>query len=236
MKINENAFNFAKKLFNYNQKEKENKINEKRIIGSIDYKKFEEIQLETEFEELKNSQRTKDALNISCKNSIKKEKQQFEQSSKDKLDACKTFKNEGDDLLKRKKYEEATNSYEKALLQLFYTFSADPEEDKAVNKLKSGINMNVSMCKMNKGKYDEAINCCLEALRVDSKNLKAIYRVAFCYFKNENFDKAKNYINDALKITPNENEKLFLELKKNIDNKEKENDMKAARMFKKILK
>jgi tetratricopeptide (TPR) repeat protein len=238
MKINENAFNFATKLFELNKKENEKlreiKIDQKRIIGTTDYKKFEDIQLETEFEELRNSQRTKDALKILCKNAMKKEKQQFEQSFNDKLDACKTFKNEGDDLLKKKKFEEAVNSYEKALLQLFYSFSEDPEEDKAVNRFKSGINMNVSMCKMNIGKYDEAINCCLEALRVDSKNLKAIYRVAFSYFKIDNYDKARNYINDALKIEPNE--KLFLELKKNIEDKEKENDMKTAKIFRKILK
>ena len=117
---------------------------------------------------------------------------------------------------------------------MFYTFSDDPEEDKAVDKLKSGINMNVSMCKMNIGKYDEAINCCLEALRVDSKNLKAIYRIAFSYFKIDKYDQAKKYIDDALKI--DQNEKLFLDLRKNVEDKEKENDMKAARMFKKILK
>ena len=78
------------------------------------------------------------------------------------------------------------------------------------------------------------INCCLEALRVDSKNMKAIYRIAFSYFKSDKLDQAKKYIDDALNI--DKNEKLFLDLKKNVEDKEKENDMKSARMFKKILK
>ena len=118
----------------------------------------------------------------------------MDRPSKDKIEASKVFKNEGDDLLKEKKYTEAISSYEKALLQLFYTFSDDPEEDKAVDRLKMGINMNVSMCKMNIGKYDDAINCCLEALRVDKNNLKAIYRVAYSYFKLEKFEESRKYI------------------------------------------
>jgi tetratricopeptide (TPR) repeat protein len=251
MKLNENSYIFAKKLLELNKKEenkedkdkeklkeinKEKEIDQRRIVGGTDYKKFEEINLETENEEIKKEkdERTKEALKMGCNNDFRKERQLMDKPTKDKIDACKLFKNEGDDLLKEKKFDEAIKSYEKALLQLFYTFPEDPEEDKIVDKLKSGINMNISMCKINLGKYDDAINNCLEALRFDNSNLKAIYRIAFSYFKIEKFDKAKEYINDALKIEPKE--KLFLELRKNIEDKEKENDLIAARMFKKILK
>jgi hypothetical protein len=39
--------------------------------------------------------------------------------------------------------------------------------------------------------YDEAIGNCLEVLRIDKKNIKAVYRIAFSYFKKDNFDKTQ---------------------------------------------
>jgi len=265
MKLNENAYNFAQKLLKIHNKESflktkptsnqsnaSNPTNEnltsnfastsnqneiidsRRVVGGTDYKKFENMGKETDFEEVKKLERTDDALKMGCNNDFRKERQLMDKPSKDKIEACKVFKNEGDDLIKEKKYAEAVSSYEKALLQLFYTFSDDPEEDKLVDKFKAAINMNVSMCKINLGKFDEAINCCNEALRVDKSNLKAIYRIAFAYFKLDKLEEAKKSINDGFDIQPEE--KLFLELQKQIYDKEKENDMKASKMFKKILK
>jgi len=258
MKLNENAYNFAQKLLKIHNKEsnssikpsnKTNNITEntlnpstshqieldpRRVVGGTDYKKFENLAKLTDFEEVKSLERTKEALKMGCNNDFRKERQLLDKPSKDKIEACKVFKNEGDDLIKEKKYEDAVSSYEKALLQLFYTFADDPEEDKQVDKLKAAINMNVSMCKISLGKFEEAINCCNEALRVDKDNLKAIYRVAFGYFKLEKYDEAKKNIKDGLSIQADE--KLFLDLQKQIEDKEKENDLKTAKMFKKIMK
>lgn len=255
MKLNENAYNFAQKLLKIHSKEpsitsqpsnntKEIKTNSsihqqaesdpRRVVGGTDYKKFENLAKETDLEEVKNLERTNDALKMGCNNDFRKERQLLDKPSKDKIEACKVFKNEGDDLIKEKKYEEAVSSYEKALLQLFYTFSDDPEEDKQVDKLKAAVNMNVSMCKINLGKYEEAINCCNEALRVDNNNLKAIYRIAFAYFKLDKYEDAKKSVKEGLAIQPNE--KLFLDLHKQIEEKEKENDLKTAKLFKKIMK
>jgi FK506-binding protein 4/5 len=258
MKLNENAFNFAQKLLklhskesslsskipeslskNISNKNEDNTINNlkldpKRIVGGTDYKKYENLAKQQDLDEVKNLERTNDALKMGCNNDFRKERQLLDKPSKDKLDACKTFKNEGDDLIKEKKFKEAVMSYEKALLQLFYTFSDNPEEDKEVDRLKSAINMNVSMCKINLGLFEEAINCCNEALRVDNKNMKAIYRIAFSYFKLDKLDEAKKSIQECLEL--DSKEKLFNDLKDQIEFKEKENDLKAKKMFKKFLK
>lgn len=211
-----------------------NTLDQRRIVGGTDYKKFEDIARNSDIEEIKNDQKTKDALKMGCNNDFRKERQLLDKPSKDKIEASKLFKNEGDEMLKEKKYQEAINSYEKALLQLFYTFSDDLEQDKEVDRMKAALNMNVSMCKINLGKYEDAISCCNEALRVDNQNLKALYRIAFSYFKMEKFEEAKKQIAEGLKI--NSQEKLFEDLRKQIEDKEKENDLKASKMFKKILK
>jgi tetratricopeptide (TPR) repeat protein len=244
MKLNEKAFNFAQKILKLNEKpngetkpqEKSNvsENDEKRIIGKTDYKKYEDMAKDIEIEEIKTNPKNADLLKMGCNNDLRKERQLFEKPSKDKIDAAKIFKNEGDDCLKAKHYSEAINAYEKGLLQLFYTFSDDKEEDKMVDFLKAALNMNISMCKMNLNKFEDAIQNCIEAIRVDKNNLKAIYRIAYCYFKVDKLEEAKKYIYQGLAIQAENVE--FNGLLDSVLKKEKDNEDQAKKFFKKIIK
>jgi tetratricopeptide (TPR) repeat protein len=246
MKLNEKAFNFAQKILKLNREgegstsEPTKQVtstgvpDEKRVIGKTDYKKYEDMAKEIEIEDIKTNPKNADVLKMGCNNDLRKERQLFEKPSKDKIEAAKIFKNEGDDCLKAKQYPEAINAYEKGLLQLFYTFGEDKEEDKIVDTLKSSINMNISMCQMNLNKFEDAISNCQEAIRVDKGNLKAIYRIAHCYFKTEKLDNAKKYISDGLAIQSDSQE--FKGLLEMVQKKEKENEDQARKFFKKIVK
>ena len=199
----------------HNEKTKEININEikideskdkKRIIGSTDYKKFEELakgieKKEDEIKKEKEKQKENDYAHImGCNNDLRKERQLMDKPTKEKIEAGKRFKTEGDDLLKQQKYDEAINVYEKGLLQLFYTFCDDKDEDEMVDKVKEGMNLNCSFCKIKQEKYEEATQYLNEAMRVNKENLKTLYRMAFCHFKLEKFNDAKNDINNALKV------------------------------------
>lgn len=243
MKLNEKAYNFAKKLLKlYTTKPTEGNTtkleetakDEKRIIGKTDYKKYEDLAHKIELEEAINDPKTKEALKMGCNNDLRKERQLLEKPNKDKLEAARMFKLEGDDYLKAKSWNEALNAYEKGLLQLFYTFGEDPEEDKKVDAIKATINMNMSMCKLNLEKYEDAIGYCLEALRIDKANLKALYRVAFGYFKLEKFDESKKYIDQALKI--DESNQDFKSLLDKIKSREREIEENSRKLFKKLGK
>ena len=207
---------------------------EKRIIGSTDYKKYEEMAKNIALEEIKENPMTNEALKMGCNNDLRKERQLFDKPAKDKLDAAKLFKNEGDDYMKIKDFSNAINSYEKGLLQLFYTFSNDTEIDKAVDTIKSSINMNISICKINLKKYDEAIGYCQEALRIDKNNLKAIYRIAYSYLQMEKIDESNKYVSDGLKI--NSSSQDFIDLKNQIEKKSKELEDNSRKFFKKLVK
>ena len=122
----------------------------------------------------------------------------------------------------------------KPQLQLFYTFSDDPDQDKKVDTVKASINMNMAMCKMNLNKFQEAIGYCTEALRIDKCNLKAFYRIAYSYFKMEKFDDSRKYINDALALQPDNPD--FKALLDSITKKEKEIEDQSRKLFKKIMK
>jgi len=221
----------------------------KRKIGNTNYQKFEqiakmiekneEIEKEKKKKELEESEHKKELLKMGCNNDLRKERQLMDKPVKDKIEASKIFKNEGDDFLKKKNYEEAINSYEKGLLQLFYCFSDDLKEEEETDKIRQSLNLNASFCFINQKKFDEALGYLNEALRIDKKNLKTLYRIAFCYFNLEKFDDSKNTIKKALDIcNENNNEKdkiLFINLDNDINSKIKEYQNNEDNLYKKIM-
>ena len=239
MKVNENIFRFSNKILKVHNESliNENQDNEKpcvkeenRIIGSTDYKKYEDLSKKIELEEITNSEKTKEILKMVSNNYKENE---LYQPSKIKLEASTIFKSEGDDNVKLKKWEDALNSYEKALLQLFYN-NSDSEEDQQVNRLKMAINLNVSLCKINLNQYDQAIGNCLEVLRIDKKNIKAVYRIAYSYFKKDNFD--ESYINIEKGLEIEKDNPLLIELKNDIIKRKQFLENESSKLFKKIIK
>ena len=157
-KLTERGYELTKKLFDIyypkNKKEEKEKIETRsRIIGTTDYSKFDKIAIEIEREDILSK---KKILNMTNPNDIKIQRQMFEGSSQLKIEMCTIFKNEGDENLRNKKYEQAQNSYEKALSNLFYNFD-DEEERKKIEKLKCAINLNLSMVLMKLNNYKDAI-------------------------------------------------------------------------------
>ena len=210
---------------------KKNLINEKiekrsRIIGSTDYSKFDKIALEIEREDILSK---KNILNMNNPNDVKIQRQMFEGSSKPKIEICTIFKNEGDENLKSKKYDLAQNSYEKALSYLFYNFNEDKEEQKKVEKLKCSINLNLSMLLMKLNKFNDAIGYLMEAKRLQPNNLKTLYRIGYCYYCLNEYDKEKEIVNNVLKANEELNE--FKKLLEDIKNKEINEFKKHGKMF-----
>ena len=230
-KLTERGYELAKKLFDIyyprNKKENKEKIEtSSRVIGTTDYSKFDKIAVEIEREEILSK---KKILNMTNPNDIKIQRQMFEGSSKPKIEMCTIFKNEGDENLKNKNYILAQNSYEKALSNLFYNFD-DKEEQKKIEKLKCSINLNLSMVLMKLNNYKDAIGYLIEAKRLQPDNLKTIYRMAYCYYSINDFDKSKQIVNDVLK--KNENSVEFKQLLNDINQKELNINKKRGKMLK----
>ena len=232
------------KEININEIKIDESKDKKRIIGSTDYKKFEELAkgIEKKEEEIKNEkekEKENDYAHImGCNNDLRKERQLMDKPVKEKIEAGKRFKLEGDDLLKQQKYDDAIVVYEKGLLQLFYTFSDDKEEDEMVDKIKEGMNLNCSFCKIKQEKYEEATQYLNEAMRVNKENLKTLYRMAFCHFKLEKFKDAKNDIKNALNVIKKNggDRGAFDQLIKDIDNKIKDLEKDQDNLLKKMVK
>ena len=241
---NNNDYSKKNEEININEIKIEKNNDTKRIIGSTDYKKFENLVkgIEEKEDEIKKEKekenQEKYPIIMGCNNDLRKERQLMDKPVKEKIEAGKRFKLEGDDLLKKQKYDEAINTYEKGLLQLFYTFCDDKEEDDMVDKIKEGMNLNCSFCKIKQEKYEEAIQYLNEAMRVNKENFKTLYRMAFCHFKLEKFKDAKNDINIALKIINKKggNKEQFEQLLNDINNRIKELENKRDKLLKKMVK
>ena len=229
-KLTLKGYDLSKKLFNiyFPLKKKDEKIETRsRIVGGIDYSKFDKIAIEIEREDILSK---KQILNMANPNDIKIQRQMFEGSSKPKIEICTIFKNEGDENLRNKKLEQAQNSYEKALSNLFYNFNDDKEELKKVEQLKCSINLNLSMVLMKLNKYKDAIGYLIEAKRLQPDNLKAFYRIAYCYLSTGEYDKARDVVKEVLK--KDENSVEFKQLLEDINKKEFNENKKRGKMFK----
>ena len=211
----------------------EYKKEEKRIVGGTDYKKYE--MFENDIEKENQKKEAEDRLKMGCNNDLSRERQLYDKSTEEKLEATRMFKKEGDYFLKEKNVDKAIESYEKGLLQLFYTFEDTEEESKEVDSLKYSLNMNISQCKILKNQFKESLGYLAESNKIDKKSVKCLYRLAFVHFKLEEFEESKNYIKQGL-VNANEDSQveLLLSLKSDIEAKEKFNKEQSEGLLKKI--
>ena len=64
--------------------------------------------------------------------------------------------------------------------------------------------------------------------------MKALYRTAYCYYQLEKYDDSKEYIKRGLDIE--KDNILFINLYKDIERKEKENEEAQNNLYKKLIK
>jgi len=98
--------------------------------------------------------------------------------------------------------------------------------------------LNLAACQIKLKSFSDCIITCSQALDVDTKNVKALYRRGQAHSGSGEFEKAKEDLTEAVQLSPNSKEiRLELEqLKKNIAAyKQKEKEMFAG-VFDKMKK
>jgi len=79
------------------------------------------------------------------------------------------------------------------------------EEEKAKkNEVLNILFLNVSLCLLKKKMYKDCIKNAEEALTYVQQNPKAHYRIAMAYKANNDFDRAKTSLGEAIKLAPND--------------------------------
>ncbi|XP_015711483.1 sperm-associated antigen 1 isoform X2 [Coturnix japonica] len=100
----------------------------------------------------------------------------------------RTLKNEGNDLVKRGKYDEAVNKYSECL---------------KLNSKDCTIYTNRALCYLKLYKYEEAKQDCDHVLQVEDSNIKAFYRRALAYKGLQNYQASADDLKKVLLIDPN---------------------------------
>ncbi|KAK7834100.1 peptidyl-prolyl cis-trans isomerase fkbp62 [Quercus suber] len=144
--------------------------------------------------------------------SFEKEKESWDMSTQEKIEAAGKKKEEGNALFKVGKYERASKRYEKAVRFIEYDSSFSDVEKQQAKVLKITCNLNNAACKLKLKDYKQAEKLCTKALEVDSKNVKALYRRAQAYIQLVDLDLAEQDIKKAFEIDP-DNRDVKLEYK-----------------------
>ena len=118
------------------------------------------------------------------------------------------MKEEGNNLFRDKKYEEAIKKYYETIEEI--KTSMDKEKYKnELNDIERSCRLNISACKLKTKDYDGVINECSIVLETN-KCFKAYHRMGLALFHKQKYDKAFRYLDNANAIG-NQNEKKVIE-------------------------
>ncbi|XP_074287261.1 70 kDa peptidyl-prolyl isomerase-like [Silene latifolia] len=165
--------------------------------------------------------------------SFEKDKESWDMSTPEKIEAAGKKKEEGNALFKAGKYVRASKRYEKAAKYIEHDTSFSDEEKKQSKLLKISCNLNNAACKLKLKEYKQVEKLCTKVLEMDSRNVKALYRRAQAYIHLADIELAELDIKKALEIDP-ENREVKLEYK-TLKEKMKEYNKKDAQLYSKMF-
>lgn len=155
-----------------------------------------------------------------------------------KMVAVEKLKEEGNELYKNKKYDDAIMKYREALTlldTLLLKEKPGDEEWHVLDKKNVPLYLNLAQCYLNIGKYYEAAGAATEVLNRDSSNEKALFRRARSKTCTWDLDEAEKDLNELLQKHP-ESETLVRKELIVIEQKRKEKDSSDKNIYKAMIK
>jgi len=136
----------------------------------------------------------------------------------EKIKAANKRKDEGNALFKEGKFQEASSKYQAALDYFKQSWGMNDEEKKQIDDIKLPCLLNSAACQIKTKDYSECVLTCSKALDIDNKNVKAIFRKGQAHALNGEFEKAKEDLMEAARLSPKSAEirQELEKLKKNI--------------------
>ena len=115
---------------------------------------------------------------MGCDQNHSKEIDIYNRPFPEKMEIVKDFKSKGNQYFKEGVYEKASYFYAKALLQFYYIIPDDDKQAAEVDPVKLSCHLNQAICFYKQKRYDEGITETYQALCIDPKNVKGLYRQA----------------------------------------------------------
>ncbi|KAG7396226.1 hypothetical protein PHYBOEH_002606 [Phytophthora boehmeriae] len=136
-------------------------------------------------------------------------------------------KEEGNELFRDGNHKHAAARYVKALTHASKFFDLTEADQAEVNAIKLSLYLNLAQCYLKMENYTRAVSNCQEALALDPKSVKALYRRAVAYEKENKLDLAADDIKQALNLAPQDravvklDERVKLRLRRQLDKEKK---------------
>uniref|UniRef100_A0AAV1UXY2 Uncharacterized protein n=1 Tax=Peronospora matthiolae TaxID=2874970 RepID=A0AAV1UXY2_9STRA len=111
-------------------------------------------------------------------------------------------KEEGNELFRDGNHKHAAARYVKALTHASKFFDLSESDTKEVNAIKLSLYLNLAQCYLKMENYTKVVGNCNEALALDAQSVKALYRRAVAYEKENKLELAADDIKAALTLAP----------------------------------
>jgi heat shock protein 4 len=136
-------------------------------------------------------------------------------------------KEEGNELFRDGNHKHAAARYVKALTHASKFFDLNEADTAEVDALKLSLYLNLAQCYLKMDNYGKAAANCNEALALDAKSVKALYRRAVAYEKENKLELAAEDVKAALLLSPQDravlklDERLKTRLRRQLDKEKK---------------
>ncbi|XP_025797658.1 peptidyl-prolyl cis-trans isomerase FKBP62-like isoform X2 [Panicum hallii] len=140
-----------------------------------------------------------------------KEKESWEMSAHEKLEAAEKSKVAGNDLFKIGKFHRAAKKYNKALNYINEDGQFEDEVEKLMKTARVSCWLNHAACCLKLKDFAQAISLCSKVLETEPCNVKALYRRAQAYVESYDLELAKTDLRKALELDPNNKEVKMLQ-------------------------
>lgn len=136
-------------------------------------------------------------------------------------------KEEGNELFRGGNYQHAAVRYVKALSHASKFFDLTSDDLAEVHALKLSLYLNLAQCYLKLESWGKAIANCNDALALDGKSVKALYRRAVAFEKEKDLERAQQDVKQALALAPQDkavlklDERLALLAKRQLDREKK---------------
>ncbi|XP_049931515.1 peptidyl-prolyl cis-trans isomerase FKBP65-like isoform X2 [Nymphaea colorata] len=135
-----------------------------------------------------------------------KVKESWDMEPEEKIEYAGRRKEEGNAYFKAGKYERASLRFDMAVKYVEFESTFSEEQKKIGKFFKVTCSLNNAACKLKLKKYREAAKLCTNVLKLESQNVKALFRRAQAYIETTDFDLAELDLKKALEIDPDNRE------------------------------
>jgi len=151
------------------------------------------------------------------------------ETNEDKLKAANEIKAAGNEFFKAGQTAKAIAQYNKVLRYL----PSEKEDQKEIQDLAVSVNSNLSASYLKQNDFEKTIQSCEKVLKVQSENVKALFRSGQAYLGLNDVDKAKEFLDKAHKLEPKDGG--ILTALKQLKQKQEEAKKKEKEMYSKMF-